>query len=307
MMKLAGLFEKYLEHLESIKFPIHGMVWVGIALVALAAIFGFSALLFFAGTISIDFFILGIVSGVAVADLMIALPFIRSLSRIDSIEENLPEVLKQMADTLKAGGTYEYTLREVAEAGYGPLKKEIDNVLRKLEEGENFENSLRGLAENVDSRIVKRTITIIIDSVRAGAGLADILEQISEDVKALHRLSRERKARTMMQVIFIAVAGATVAPMILGFVSTIVTFLINTAGGVATPEQLASAMSALFLINLGIQGYIIIISFFAAVMIALMRVGKLGKTFIYFPILLFIAYSIYLLTKIFSAAWLGVA
>ena len=48
---------------------------------------------------------------------------------INAIEEALPDALKQLSDTLKAGGTYEYALREIATSEYDYLSKEMKNVI----------------------------------------------------------------------------------------------------------------------------------------------------------------------------------
>ena len=72
--------------------------------------------------------------------------------------------------------------------------------------------------------MVKRSVTIIIDSVKAGAGLADILDQIADDIRDTNRINHERRSQTLMQVLFMVTAGAMVTPFIFGLISTIVDF-----------------------------------------------------------------------------------
>ena len=85
-----------------------------------------------------------------VFSMLAARPWMQGTKRIEDIEISLADALKQMADTLKSGGTYEYALREIASAEYGALTEEMSRVLRKLEEGENFENSMKSLSDAVD-------------------------------------------------------------------------------------------------------------------------------------------------------------
>jgi archaellum biogenesis protein FlaJ (TadC family) len=290
---------KYSEYLHQVEFPVDALLWI---LLSLAVSF-----LVGAGLIVIlpDFWQLGIILFLVVSDLMIGYPYLKASQRIDQIEEALPDALKQIADTLRAGGTYEFAMREIASSEYGYLKKEMNNVLRKLEEGENFENALKTLSQNVDSRLVQRTVTIIIDSVKSGAGLADILDEISEDVKATYQISSERKTRTMLQVIFMFTAGSMVAPAIFGFVSTISSTLINSAAaakGAAATADIVKARNASNTIQLGIQGYMLIEVLAASIVISLMREGKIAKSIIYFPILLLIAYVVYTIAAFVSAA-----
>ncbi|MFH1256134.1 MAG: type II secretion system F family protein [Candidatus Diapherotrites archaeon] len=299
---------EYRKYLKAANLKVSPAAWIGMAVIVSLVVGTFVYLL------SSDFLardgniILSAVFSLAIADLIVGFPYLLASRRIDEIEDALPDALKQMADTLKSGGTYEYALREVATAEYGALKDEMANVLTKLEEGENFETALTTLSDNIDSRIVKRTVTIIVDSVRAGAGLADILEDIAEDVRAIHRINRERKSRTLMQAAFMFTAGGIVAPAIFGFVDTIIKVLTTAARGVGSAEiaaRIPLAIDAASKINLGIQIFIVAQAAITSVMISLMREGKPSKSIIYFPLLLFIAYSVYLVAQVVSVWLIG--
>ena len=225
---------------------------------------------------------------------MLGYPYLKALERVSQIEESLPEALKQMSDTLKAGGTYEFALREVALSQYGPLSKEIEFVLRKLEEGENLENSLMSFADNVDSRLIRRTLAVITDSIKAGAGLADVLDEISNDVREIHRLDIERRSQTLLQVIFMVTAGVLITPLIFGFVSTVINLFVNSTINLAlTQADKVASYAKRDIIFQMMQGYLLIEIIATSVMISLMREGKMNKSIIYFPILLLIAFIIY--------------
>ncbi|MDO8427932.1 MAG: type II secretion system F family protein [Candidatus Diapherotrites archaeon] len=231
-----------------------------------------------------------------VLDLMLGYPYFRAVRRINSIEEDLPNAFKQISDTLKAGGTFEFALREISTSmERTPLQEEATEILRKLEEGQNLENALKGFAENVNSRLVKRTVNIIIDSIESGAGLSDVLDKIADDVRETHKIVKERKATTLMQVLFLVAAGAIVAPFIFGLVSTIIDFLIiSTSQGIRlTAEQIATAKNARDTIVNLLQSYIFIEVLACSAMIAVMREGRPVKSVLYIPILLLIAFLIY--------------
>ncbi|PIN85022.1 MAG: hypothetical protein COV47_04440 [Candidatus Diapherotrites archaeon CG11_big_fil_rev_8_21_14_0_20_37_9] len=302
LLKNSAAMQKYATYLRSAEFKVDALLWIVLSFV-MSALTGIIAWFILGYTLNVaENLQFGALIFIVMVDLLIGYPYLKAQQRIEQIEEALPDALRQMADTLKAGGTYEYALREIAMSEYGPLKKEMNEVLRKLEEGENFENALRTLTENVDSVLVKRTITIIIDSIKAGAGLANVLEKISEDVREQHRIDKERKTRTVMQAIFMFVSGAMVAPMIFGFVSTISNLLITASQGIADATVQLEAEEASEIIQLSIQGFILVESLATSVMISLMREGKLTKSIIYFPVLLFMAYLVYIAAKIVSTA-----
>lgn len=304
IIKDMGIMKKYAKFLHTADFRIDPLIWIIYCLIAAVII---SAIMFFAAS----YFKLdqanavGILGFIVVLDLGIGYPYLKAEQRIEETEEILPDALRQMADTLKSGGTYELAIKEVATSDYGPLKIEMNEVLRKLEEGENFENAFKTLSKNVDSRLIQRTVTIITDSIQAGAGLSNVLEQIAEDVRAFYRIAKERKASTSMQVIFMFTAGALIAPMIFGFVATISKILITSSGMAATAEAKTAATEASAMINLAIQLYIFVETFFSALMMSIMREGKVSKTIIYFPILVLIAYIAYLAASIMSSGFIG--
>ncbi len=305
--KIEGFafFQNYKSMLKDVKFKIPAVAWMVAstisAIVAAIAVFGIIALFSLPISPLVAFVIF-----LVVLDVMLGYPYILAMRRINSIEEALPDALKQLADTLKAGGTYEYGLREISTAEYGPLSFEMENVLRKMEEGENMEDGLASFAENVDSVLVRRTVAIINDAIKAGAGLADVLDEIADDVRALHRIGRERIAGTMLQVIFIVAAGSIVAPIIMGMITTVIELLIATSAGIVKSKfEIVQAVATKDIIVILIQIYIVIEVVASGAMIALTREGKISKSLIYIPVLLLIAFICYYIAAFASGLMIG--
>ena len=300
------LLKKYQRILDQAQMRVDAKVWIIISLAVSFALAILTLFVILVTKIPVST-LMACVILLVLLDLFLGYPIIKKDKRIDAIEEALPDALKQMADTLKAGGTYEYALREISTAQYGPLTQEFAQVLRKLEEGENLENSLRSMSRNIDSRLVKRSTEIILDSIKAGAGLADILDEIADDIRAMHRIGVERKTRTLMQVLFMVAAGGVVAPMIMGMVSSIVGFLMTSTlqglgGGLGVEE---TAREALATIKFLMQAYIIIEIVASGLMIALMRHGNAKKGLMYIPILLLVAFIVYYLAAFMAAGMVG--
>ena len=307
MVKEKGksLLEGYKKVFKHIDFKIQPHIWIVLSIIASvgtgATTFAVIAVLSLPISPLVAF-----IAFLVVADLMLSYPYLLALRRINAIEDSLPDALKQLADTLKAGGTYEYGLREISESEYGPLSKEMQNVLRKMEEGENLEDSLKSFAENVDSVLVKRTIAIINDSIKAGAGLAEVLDEIAEDVRAMHRIAKERISGTMLQVLFVVAAGSCIAPIILGMVTTIVQLFIEIAAGtVSNKLALIEAIATKDFIVLLLQLYLMIEVVASGIMVSLTREGKAGKSLIYIPILLLIAFIFYYISVFVSGTMIG--
>jgi len=286
-----NLIEKYETLLEFDRIKINAITWISAAIIISLLVGILSWIL--SSFIIKETTLLPFAFGTATLVLILGYPYMKKESIVDTIEDNFSDALKQMADTLKAGDTYESALREVANSEYGRLSEEMEIALRSLEEGSNIETALESFAERIDSRLVRRTITIILDSIKTGASLAEILDEISEDVRDFHRLKEERKANTTMQFMFMVAAGGAIAPMIFGEVSAVMGIFSRITSSVVETAQLAAVEKTSQIILILIQGYIIIEVVGSGAMMSIIREGKLNKSIIYIPILLLLAFIMY--------------
>ncbi|MEI7961475.1 MAG: type II secretion system F family protein [archaeon] len=290
------IWEAYKQWIEFSRMKYKPILWIMLALVATIAVFVVVQILSMLLIQGVT--LLPVAFSMATFVLMLGYPYLKSESIIGSIEKNFSDALKQMADTLKAGDTYESALREVADADYGRLSEEMQLALRRLEDGENLDNALQEFAERIDSKIIKRTITIILDSIKTGASLADILDDIAEDVRDFERLKEERKSNTTMQFLFLLFSGGMIAPIIFGEINAVVAGFANIGAQTLDPAQISNALETNNFIVLLIQLYIIIEVLGSGIMMSLTREGKLNKSIIYIPILLLIAFVFYYLSVI---------
>ncbi len=341
-MGIKEIWAQYKEFLRQIRWPFKANIWLGMSAIVAIGGAAIMAILFFVLKILplgwIHGLVMTIIMFIVLFDGMVAYPYLKAVKRTERIDKALPDALKQMADTLKAGGTFEYALRGISNSEYGPLTDEMNKVLRRLEEGENLENSLRSFSDNITSRIVTRAVNIIIDSISAGAALADILDEIADDVKANQRIIDERKSSTMMQVLFMVAAGVFVSPFIFGLVVSIVTFLMSQSpamlnmntgsacmaycqGDFLQAENCKSQEASISCpknlcpedywtcvtdsVMLYIVLYIIIETVAIGLMIALVREGNVSKSFIYIPALLLLAYLVFLVSNIVTKGFFG--
>ena len=283
--------QKYQDWMDFCQINYPAPVWVA-ASIAMSI---FTGIISFALSVVLipEFTLIPFSFGLATLILMLGYPYMKKESIIDSIEKNFSDALKQMADTLKAGDTYENALREVVEADYGRLSEEMQLALRRMEDGENLDTSLTGFANRIDSIRVKRTITIILDSIKTGSSLSDILNEIADDLRDYQRLKEDRKSSTTMQFLFLIAAGGFIAPIIFGEIGSVM----NGFSMIGTRELNMDAQKDVFLTTI-IQLYIIIEVIGSGTMMALMRDGKINKSIIYIPLLLLIAFIVYHVSKI---------
>jgi len=259
--------------------------------------------------------ILSVLLSIALIDIIIGGPYFIAISVREQMERYLPEALKQFSSTIKAGGTYTYAIKDIADAGYGRLSEEFDKIQKDLREGSTIQKALERFADRTTSKLIKRTMGIIIDAIEAGGGLSKVMDSISEDIKSTIRIKRERKAKTSMHAMLLAVSGILLAPAIFGMVLGILYFLITVStqvaetgigqalehgGGMATQfmkpiteKDIQNAkifkdmMYMLFLIYASIESLLVCIG------ISVIQESKVSKSIIYIPLALLATFTAY--------------
>ncbi len=257
----------------------------------------------FAGSVAIlyiglfyDIF-LGILVSVAILDLILGYPLYKMQARIEEMESRLPDVLMHIATSLKAGGTVESALKEVAEGRYGTLAREMRTMLIRMKEGKTFDEAFMDFAKSSGSEIIQRTASVIISARRAGGGMADALMSIADDVREFYRIKKDRRAKTTTYMLFILMAAILIAPIIFGIVSGVMKFLASVAGQGVSP--LFDSMVFYF------KTYLALSAIFAALAASMVREGNLSRSALYAPFFILIAYITYQVVSNFAVVFFG--
>ncbi len=282
-MDLTERWEKYEKTVEFSEIGIDATMLVIITLIV-AVIAAIIASLF-------DF-VLSILLFLVITDIGLGLPLFLSYRKIKKIENALPDVLHHMSTTLKTGGTVETALREASRVDYGPITKGLRQMLREMQEGSTFEKSFKSFAKRSRSELLEKSSTIIIAARRSGGSLVDTLSAMSEDIRSVKRLRSERRTKTMLQFMFIIVAGSFIAPVVFGIVRSVLAILVGIGGEAAVEGGgIVAQYGTIFRVYLVMQSALGTI---AAVQV---REGKLFKSVIYIPIFALITYVIYMVVS----------
>jgi len=222
----------YETYLKSIGVNMPAAVWfilvLVLALIVSSTIFLLSPHLFNVAILLGVFIVIGFTSA----------PIMIKQRRDSVIAQELPDVLEELATSLRAGATIEQALVDLLKLQKGPLIEELKMALRDMEGGLSFEESLENMIDRVDVQSLKRILNIIIDGRKAGGELARILDEVAKDARDLARIQRERISKTMLQVIFLFVAGMAVAPFVFGVV-TVMTGLLESFDVCSNPLELS--------------------------------------------------------------------
>ena len=148
----------------------------------------------------------------------VAYVMIKTEQRAMQIENSIPDFLRQLASMLRVGLSLENALLDLSKHGNGPLYDELRRVVVEVRMGRGFDEAFENMAVRLNSQNLQRSFKIILNSYKSGGGLADVIEDVSEDLRAMLILKRERKSSVMMSVMFLVLASVVAAPFALGMV-----------------------------------------------------------------------------------------
>lgn len=230
-------------------------------------------------------------------------------------EEILPDALQLMAANARSGLTPDKAILLAARPEFGILEKEIKNAAKKAMAGGSLEDSLLEISKKIKSKIVDRTFTLIVEGLRKGGELAELLEHTAEDIRTLKTLKKEISAQVAMYAIFIFISIGIAAPLLFAFSS----YLVETMSEIGSKLRLEEALAYghAYGLRFGVVkisqkflriysfASLAIVSFFGSLLIGLLQGGSEKAGIKYIPLLLLLTFTIFLVSKTLIASVAG--
>ena len=141
------------------------------------------------------------------------------------VENILPDALQIVASNMKSGMTTERALFVAGRPEFGLLETELKNASKRISSGEKVETALHGIGERIDSISLKKTLWLISQGVRSGGQMADLLFQLSDDLKNQNAIRDQIRADISIYILLIFFTAAFGAPLLFGVSSFIVEVL----------------------------------------------------------------------------------
>lgn len=266
-----------------------------VSLIILAGI-GLAIVVFFLFSVIGINSILGAIAGLLLPALaMFVWIFFMMERRVDSIEKDTPDFLRQISSLLRSGVGIETAMEDISRHGKGPLTDELKRAVIEIKIGSTFEDALLSMGERLKSKNLDRTFRMILEGRRVGGSLADVIETVAEDLRAVLALKRERRANVMMSVMFLMIAAIVAAPFALGMIMIYSSFIASL--GKVNPLFDAAYTAA--------AGYVIIHSIVAGILIGIVLYGSARKGIKYALLLAPVAFGIFYVVKIIAPMIIG--
>ncbi|MFQ6055173.1 MAG: type II secretion system F family protein, partial [Methanosarcinales archaeon] len=126
----------------------------------------------------------------------------------------LPDVLQLISANVRAGMTVDKAIWLSARPEFGILEEEVRKVGAKTMGGKPINLALKEMSKKIKSKILDRTVKLIIEGIESGGDLAKLLDETSSNIRTTQSLRKEIRSSVMMYSIFILFAAVLGAPML---------------------------------------------------------------------------------------------
>jgi len=233
-LQLTGQLNRFLVYLSSI-IPL--IIFIILAVLAFTGVLKPIILENFRFGEPYDYLVLGLIVSSAIYGIY---EFLR-LRRVRKIDDRFPDFIRDIAESRRAGMTFTKAIMYSAKGNYGILTTEIQKIARQISWGSSVDDALNAFAKRVNTKLIRRTISLIIEAGRSGGNVADVLDAASRDARELKHIESERRASLMSYVAVIYVGMGiflmiivVLSAMLLPSLTSAGAANIPTAGGVST-------------------------------------------------------------------------
>lgn len=267
--------------------------FLSIIIVMMLFVLMISIVLFLVLKISLLF---SLVLTILVPVLFFAYVYYKNEKRLEKIESNLPDYLRQLSALIKVGYGIESAFNELSKTMNNPLNDEIKRALLETSFGKSFNKALMDIAERNNSENLRHTFQIIIYSKESGGNISDILDSISNDLNDTIILKKERKASVMMSVMFLLISSTIATPFALGMIRLYSEYIAK----IGRMNPLESV------IPIASMGYVLIQSVLVSLLIGIVLYSNIKKGIMFILLIVPFSLIIYYCSQFLFKGILGV-
>ncbi len=124
-----------------------------------------------------------------------------------AIWRDFPDVLDLLALCVGAGQGLDAAIARVSEEWPGPLADQFQRMLSEVQLGESRREALLSLAQRIDIPEVTSFISVIVQAVRVGGSISELMFEQADDIRTVRRqraeeLSRQAGTKMLFPLVF---------------------------------------------------------------------------------------------------------
>lgn len=234
-------------------------------------------------------------------------------NRTKEMEKVMPDFLRYVAENLRGGMPFERALWSAIKPEFSILSQEVRLAAKKVMTGQDVEEALREFTEKYDSPMLKRSFSLMVEGIKGGGEIADLIYRIVEDLEETRELKEEMAATNLTYVIFISFLVLVITPGLFTLSYQFILIIQNfssTLGEQTTTSPIIPINFAKLSLNPQVfkdfsRYAVMVTAFFSAMVISIINTGTIKGGIKYIPILvigslLMHALSMAIATQIFS-------
>jgi len=188
----------------------------------------------------IDYFVFAILSGTGVYGMYEAMN-VRRISKIDAI---FPDFVRDLAESRRAGMTFTKAILFASKGEYGILTPEIKKISQQVSWGGSVTEALQAFSQRVNTKSIRRTITLIIEASNSGGNVADVLDVAAKDAREIKMLEAERRTNMASYVVVIYVGMFVFLAIVLILCTSFIPAMIGVEGSQSVQGLMGGGNSA---------------------------------------------------------------
>lgn len=244
------------------------------------------------------FTLLNIIGGLLILGPSLLVEY-KSYQAKKEIEDRFPDFLEDIVQGTKSGMSLPLSIKSASKNDYGDLSPYVKKMALQIDWGVPFSKVLKNFSENIESRVLSRAASTIIETHRSGGNISDVLEAVGESILQIEKIKKERKTHVYSQMI----TGYMIFFVFLGVIIGLQMFLIPS---ISFTEKAGMPMGGLTKSVGGLQKVyrdvfehlIIIQGLFSGLAIGKMSEGTIIGGFKHSIVLVAIGYSVFLVAPI---------
>jgi archaellum biogenesis protein FlaJ (TadC family) len=229
--------------------------------------------------------------------------------RKTKMEALFPDYLQIASANLRSGISLDRAMMLAARPEFGFFSEDVKEMNRRVFGGENLGDALRGLAAKYKSYQLAHAVRMILESLTYGGAMADLLEQLSKDMRTQQLTQKEISGQLFLYSIFIAFAALIASPVLYGLTSQMIVVTDTVWKGILaanpaglpstgfsflkpTPPKITPQQYQYFALSA-----IIVITGFASLIMSAISSGSTIKGLRYLPIFILIGLALFFIMQ----------
>lgn len=121
--------------------------------------------------------------------------------RQKEIEVKFVEFARTLVESVKSGVSIPRSIMNIGRKDFGALTPYLQKLAHQIEWGIPTRKALITFSADTNNRVIKRSVSILVEAEQSGGDISDVLESVVESVISIKKMREERKASIYSQVV----------------------------------------------------------------------------------------------------------